>query len=357
MVDLAEILRQHWPGYERKFGSRLLPSHRRAVRAILACRTAALGGHVYRCGDCGHLHYAYHSCNHRACCRCGHGDASQWIARQKTKLLPVPYFLVTFTVPAALRPWIRSHQKLGYGWLFAHSAAALQEVAQREKYLGAQLGLVGVLHTWTRDLRYHPHVHYLVPGGGLSADGRQWRRTSPEFLLPERVLAARFRTRWREQLQREHPEVFQQIPARVWQERWVVDIISVGSGEAALKYLSAYIYRTALSAQRLMRCDAQTVTFNYRPSGERQWKACALPAEKFLHRFLQHVLPAGFQRVRYFGWLAPQARKRWQRILRLLRWRAAELIPAEPSTQPECPRCRKPMRWVAELPRAPPLAR
>lgn len=356
-MDLAEILRQHWPAYERKFGSRLLPSHRRAVRAILSCRTPALGGHLYRCGDCGQVHYAYHSCNHRACCRCGHQDATQWIARQRAKLLPVPYFMVTFTVPSVLRVWLRSHQKVGYGWLFAHSAAALQEVAQREKYLGAQLGLVGVLHTWTRDLRYHPHVHYLAPGGGLSLDGRKWRRSGAQFLLPERVLAARFRNRWREQLQREQPEFFEQIPASVWNERWVVDIISVGSGEAALKYLSAYIYRTALSGQRLLRCDGQSVTFAYRPNGQRQWKACTLPAEKFLHRFLQHVLPAGFQRVRYFGWLSPQARKRWERIARLLRWRPAESMAPLAPTQPECPRCRQPMQWVAKLPRAPPLTR
>ena len=166
-VRLAAVLDRHWPEYQRRHGGHLLPSHRAAVTAIQRCRTPQLGGQLYRCA-CGQVHYAYHSCGHRACPQCGHADATAWLGRQKTRLLPgVPYFLVTFTVPAELRALIRSHQKELYSWLFRESAATLQEVAAQPKHLGAELGLLGVLHTWSRQLVYHPHVHYVVAGAGL----------------------------------------------------------------------------------------------------------------------------------------------------------------------------------------------
>jgi predicted RNA-binding Zn-ribbon protein involved in translation (DUF1610 family) len=245
VVELAEVLHRHWPEYERQFGAQILPSHRRAVQAILACRTGRLGGELYRCPDCQQDHFVYHSCNHRACPRCGQADASDWIQRQKLKLLPVPYSLVTFTVPEGLRPWLRSHQKVGYSGLLQQSAAALQDVASREKYLGAQLGILSVLHTWGRQLQYHPHVHCVVPAGGLRADGLRWcEPKNPDFFLPQIVLAARFRNRLKTALQTQ--EDFDQIPSEVWRQKWIVDVQPVGSGEPAIKYLSAYVYRTAL---------------------------------------------------------------------------------------------------------------
>ena len=191
MIELAEVLARHWPAYERQHGTKLLPSHRAAVRAIVSCRTPSLGGQTYRCGDCGHTHFAYHSCGHRACPKCGQADADAWLARQQTRLLPgVPYFLVTFTVPEQWRALIRSHQKELYAALFRESAATLQEVAANPKHLGAELGMLGVLHTWSRQLIFHPHLHYIVAGAGLSADGLRWQRVkSAVFLLPEKVLA------------------------------------------------------------------------------------------------------------------------------------------------------------------------
>jgi predicted RNA-binding Zn-ribbon protein involved in translation (DUF1610 family) len=355
VVSLAEILRRHWPAYRQEFALKLLPSYRRAVAAILRCRTAALGGQLYRCPDCAGLHYAYHSCNHRACPQCGHHEATDWIGRQQAHLLPVPYFLVTFTVPGALRPWIRSHQKLWYNALFSHSSGALADIAADPKRLGAQLGFLGVLQTWTRDLRYHPHVHYLVAGGGLSADQLRWVRVAdPQFLLPQAVLAARFRSRLKNGLRQHHPQLFAQVPPSVWRQGWITDVTPVGSGQSALKYLSAYIYKTAITAQRLVACDAQSVTFNYRDSQTGQWRLCRLPAQRFLHRFLQHILPAGFQRVRYFGWLAPAARQRRVRIGSLLDWKAPPPPPKVPLAPPLCLVCQVPMILLAQLARAPP---
>ncbi len=354
MVPLAEVLRRHWPAYERKFRARLLPSHRRAVSAIVSCRTPALGGQLFRC-DCGKEHYAYHSCNHRACPQCGHADATQWLNRQRCRLLPVPYYLITFTVPQQLRKIIRSNQKILYALLLTEGTGALREVGRDHKDLGANLGLLAVLQTWTRDLRYHPHVHCVVPAGGLSADGLRW--VSPKrdnYFLPQGALALRFRTRLKQALQQDHPALFTQIPRAAWSLDWVADVQPVGSGEPALKYLAAYVYRTALSAQRIVADDGEHITFSFCDNTGRPQTA-TLPAEAFLHRFLQHVLPKGFQRLRYFGFLSAAAKAKWQRVLALLDWTPPPLITSPPLPPPMCPVCKKPMALIGELPRSPPL--
>ena len=354
MIPLAEVLRRHWPAYERKYRARLLPSHRRAVAAILSCRTPALGGQLYRC-DCGQQHYAYHSCNHRACPQCGHAGATEWLQRQRRKLLPVPYYLVTFTVPAQLRQVIRSHQKDLYQLLLRESAGALRDIARDHKDLGAQVGFLAVLQTWTRDLRYHPHVHCVVPGGGLSHDRLRWISPKREgYFLPQSVLALRFRTRLRRALQQHHAQLYIQIPRAAWALAWVADVQPVGTGEPALKYLAAYVYRTAFSAERILADDGQTITFTYKDSKDRSPRTVGLPAERFLHRFLQHVLPRGLQRVRHFGFLSAAAKTQWQRVLALLDWLPPPRTPAPPSPVPLCPRCNKPMALIGRLPRAPP---
>jgi hypothetical protein len=236
-------------------------------------------------------------------------QATEWIEQQQRRLLPgVPYFLVTFTVPEQLRPLLRSQQKEGYALLFAESAATLQDVAANPNHLGAPLGMLGVLHTWGRPLQYHPPIHYVVAGGGLTEDGLQWKRVAnAEYLLPEPVLAARFRSRMKAALQ-ERPAWWAAVPASAWRQGWVVDCVAVGSGESALKYLAAYVVHTALSSQRIVRDAGGRIPFSYRESESGATKAMTVEADEFLRRFLQHVLPKGFQRVRYFGWLAPAAR-------------------------------------------------
>jgi hypothetical protein len=351
--SLAEVLGQHWPQYERQFGSAILPSHRRAVQAILACRTRDLGGEVYRCPDCRQDHFVYHSCNHRACPQCGHTQTTEWIDRQKLKLLPVPYYLVTFTVPEGLRLWLRAHQKLGYASLLKESAATLADVARREKYLGAEVGCLSVLHTWGRQLQFHPHVHCVIPAGGLRADGLRWcRPPSPDYFLPQQVLADRFRNRLQAVLQDE-PD-FAQIPSAVWHQKWVVDVAGVGNGEAALKYLSAYVYRTALGSQSILQDRDGLITFKYKDSQDKAWQTLTLPALEFLRRFLQHVLPKGFQRVRYYGWLSAAASTRWERILALLDWRAPTAALPASNTPHLCPQCGAQLHWLGTFPRGPP---
>ena len=352
MIPLAEVLRRHWPEYERQFGTQLLPSHRAAVAAIIHCRTAALGGEVFACPQCQRMHWVYHSCYHRACPQCDQAEAAAWSARQKLKLLPGAYYLITFTVPEGLRAWLRSHQQLGYALLLRESAATLQDVASRDKYLGAQLGCLSVLHTWGRQLQFHPHVHCVVPGGGLRADGLRWcQPQTPDFFLPQIVLAARFRSRLKAALLAQ-PEGAQ-IPATVWRQNWVVDVQPAGNGERAIGYLSAYVYHTALGSQRILQDEQGQITFNYKDSEDQSWHTLTVSAQEFIRRFLQHVLPKGFQRVRYYGWLSAAAKTRWERILALLDWKPPAASPdgSEPIL---CPHCGQPLRWLGTFSRAPP---
>jgi hypothetical protein len=353
-VRLADVLATHWPAYAALFGRLIPPEQHAAVRAIRRCRTAALGGQLYRCG-CGREHYAYHSCNHRACPRCGQDDAQAWLAQQRTRRLPVPYFLVTLTVPEPLREVIRAARKLWYGALLKEGAGAVQDLAAAPKHLGAEVGLTAVLQTWTRDLRYHPHVHLLVPGGGLTANQLRWVRVKdPQFFLPQGKLAARFKGRLKAWLQAYEPELFQAVPAKVWWMKWVADIQAVGSGEAALKYLAAYLCRPPLHESQLEAADQRSVTFRYRENGGTV-KRCTVSGAEFLRRFLQHVLPRGFQRVRHYGWLGAAAAAKRERIAALLDWKPPAPPPATPNAQPpQCPACGKVMCLIGELARQPP---
>ena len=212
-----------------------------------------------------------------------------------------------------------------------------------------------MLQTWTRDLRYHPHVHCVVPGVGLSHDRLRWIRPKREgYFLPQTVLALRFRTRLRQALQQQHPQLYVQIPRAARALAWVADVQAVGTGEPALKYLAACVYRTAFSGERILADDGQTITFTYKDSQDRSPRTVRLPAERFLHRFLQHVLPRGLQRGRHFGFLSAAAAAQWQRVPPLLDWLPPPRTLAPPSPVPLCHRCHKPMALIGRPPRAPP---
>jgi hypothetical protein len=358
VIELAEIFRQHGPAYRDKFRGRLPASHLKVMTAIEQCRTEALGGHVYICDACGETRYSYHSCKNRHCPKCQNQAGQQWLEQQQALLLPAPYFMVTFTLPEGLRALARSHQRLMYDLLFQASAAALQELAADPRFVGGQIGMVGVLQTWTRDLAYHPHVHYLVPGGGLSADGQSWRRARSAFFVRVEPLSRLFRGKFRAALAQ--TELSNQVPATLWRQDWVVHCQPVGTGQAALKYLATYIFRVALSNKRILKLQEGQVTFRYRDSAGRHWKSCTLPAEEFIRRFLQHVLPKGFQKVRYYGLFSPGQRLRLQQARHLL----GPAIPpqptdlaqrqshnASPSAPPliSCPTCGQPMRRTQTL--------
>jgi hypothetical protein len=365
MSSLAEIVRQYGDVYIDKFGERLLPSHRRVLNDIAHCRTATFGGHVYQCPDCCEIHYQYHSCQNRHCPQCQQNAGQEWLVNQQALLLPVPYFMVTFTLPQALRTLTRRNQRVVYNLLFRTSAAALKELAWDPRYVGGQIGMVGVLHTWGRNLSYHPHVHYLVPVGSLSADGQQWVATRHNFLVPVKALSCLFRAKFRDALQK--TDLFDQVPSAVWGNDWVVYCKPVGDGTHALKYLAPYIFRVAISNNRILKVADGKVTFHYRATDTGQVRICTLTAEEFLRRFLQHVLPKGFVKVRYYGLFSPTQRY----LLAVIRlWLDAShpdtVAPGQPTNtthgmQSEsailCPICGQVMRLVQTLrprPRCPP---
>lgn len=308
MVEIAEVFRQHGPQYQAKYGTRMPFGHRRVMRAIEHCRTPVLGGHVYFCEECAEIQYHYHSCRNRHCPKCQNGNAQQWLEKQQDLLLPVRYFLVTFTLPSQLRRAVRRPQKQCYDLLFRASAAAMQKLAQDPRFVGGQVGMVGVLHTWGRNLSYHPHVHYLVPAGGVAKDGQTWVPARKNFLLPVKALSRIFRAKFRDAL-RQAP-YFADIPASVWEQEWVVHCQPVGDGVGALKYLAPYIFRVAISNNRILKLSNGKVTFRYRTTDTGKLRACTLPAEEFIRRFLQHVLPKGFVKVRYYGFLGSGLRSR-----------------------------------------------
>lgn len=371
-IRFHDLLRQHAPAYLKAYGRSMPARQREVLNTILRCRTAASGGRVFRCQDCGHLHFAFHSCNNRHCPLCGQIDGEEWLERQRPRLLlPVPYFLITFTVPEFFRAWIRSHPKEGYALLFAASSQALQDLGQDPDRLGAQLGMLGILQTWTRTLIFHPHIHYLVPAGGLGLDQREWVGSrQPGYLLNEFALGDRCRNLFKKHLAKLYPALLAAMSTSVWEQRWVTDCSSVGSGEAALTYLSRYVFKTATGNCWLDLLPNSKIRWNYRDSKTGRDQDIPLDPQELLRRFLQHVLPRGFTRVRYFGWFHPAARQRLNRVRALLQqtpvltpletrvWKqehphpSLELSgPAEPlqelSSAPACPHCQRPMLLVA----------
>jgi hypothetical protein len=322
-----------------------------------------MGGHVYHCDACQTTHYQYHSCQNRHCPQCQYRKGQEWLDKQQDALLPVPYFMVTFTIPTELHALAQRHQKIVYNILFRTSAEALKQLAHNPRYIGGEIGMIGVLHTWGRDLSYHPHVHYLVPAGGLSVDGEQWLSTKHNFLVPVKALSILFCAKFRDALRQ--AGLINDVPSTVWQKDWVTHSKSVGKGEGALKYLAPYIFRVAISNRRILSVKDGQVTFSYRESDSGRWRRMTVSVNEFLRRFLQHVLPKGFVKVRYYGLFSPAKRY----LLPLIKlWLGQDCLNDDMTNDVDsdpnpsviaCPNCGQAMRWIRELrPRArcPPLA-
>jgi hypothetical protein len=323
-LEVADIFRQHGKAYRTT--QPLSPEQRRVMRAIEQCRTSALGGHIDECDACGYQRVSYNSCRNRHCPKCQSLAQAQWLAARQADLLPVPYFHVVFTLPEELAPLALQHKRVLYNLLFATAAETLLKLAADPKHLGAQLGFVAVLHTWSQQLRHHPHLHCVVPGGGLARDGR-WVSCRPRFLLPVKVLSRLFRRRFREQLSRLYqqgklsfhgslaqlndPGTFTRFLAALGRKEWVVYAKPpFGGPQQVLAYLGRYTHRIAISNHRLIKLEADQVTFSWKDyrHGHRQ-QLLTLTATEFIRRFLLHALPRGFQRLRHFGWLSNRLRR------------------------------------------------
>jgi len=355
MVEMADIVRRHGPAYRQKFDKRMLPSHRRALRDIEHCRTPALGGTTYLCRDCGQFDYSYHSCGNRACPKCGNDKVTEWIAKQEALLLPIPHFFITFTLPASARAPARSNQKVVYGILMKQAWEALRKLASDPRFLGADIGAVVILQTWKRDMGFHLHVHMLVPAGGLSFDGQRWMPTrNSKYLVAEKPLAIIFKAKFRDAIKK--AGLMHLFVEAFRQPGWVVDCEFVGDGRGVVKYLAPYVFRTAISNNRILSLsDEGSATYCFKDNKDR-WHKKTLPAETFLARFLQHVLPKGFQRVRYYGFMHPNSRDRLNTIRSL--FQISPYCKPEKTPPPDCPRacphCGGTLTVLAPLKRRPP---
>jgi hypothetical protein len=325
-LEVADVFREHREEFLKQWGPTLSSAQRKALRDIGACRTAALGGHVEECDQCAHRLIAYNSCRNRHCPKCQSKARDRWLAERAKELLPVPYCHVVFTIPEQLAPLALQNQRVCYALLFRAVSETLQQIAADSRHLGAKIGVLAVLHTWSQSLMHHPHIHCVVPAGGLSPDGSRWIACRPKFFLPVRVLSRMFRGKLlallREAFAEGKLEFFGQLadlaePARfdAWlrqckKTEWVVYAKPpFGGPEHVLKYLARYTHRVAISSNRLLSLDNGRVTFRWRDSrhGNRT-KSMTLDAVEFIRRFLMHILPSKFVKIRHFGFLANRNR-------------------------------------------------
>jgi hypothetical protein len=308
-VELADVVRRFGPEYLSQYGPQMMPSQRRVLADIAACCTRQLGGRLYHCDDCCQTFWSYHCCRNRSCPKCHGKQTRQWLQKREAELLPCDYYHAVATVPSELRPACRRHQKLMYGLLMKVSAEAVKQLCAKKRHLGALPGILSLLHTWKADLRYHVHVHMLITGGGITPDGQHFEPARGEFLLPVAVLSRKIAAKFRDALKKENPSLFAEIPSGVWRREWVSFCKHYGHGnQAVLNYLSRYVFRTAITHSRILAMDDTHVTFRYQDRSTDTWQTIRLPGVEFLRRFLQHVLPRGFHKVRYYGLWHPSQR-------------------------------------------------
>jgi len=327
-LEVADILRGHGPAWRQANAGHVSLDQLKVMSAIESCRTAALGGHVARCENCSHTLIAYNSCRNRHCPKCQGAAAKEWLAEREAELLPVPYFHVVFTLPAQIADIAYQNKAVIYDLLFKVSAETLVTIAADPEHLGARIGILSVLHTWGSALTHHPHVHMIVPGGGFSLDGKTWLSCRPGFFLPVRVLSRLFRRLFLDKLVAAHAagelqffgnhapltdaQAFAAYLAPLRSSEWVVySKRPFGGPKEVLRYLARYTHRVAISNRRLIACDDKGVTFkwkDYRIEGRERYKLMTLATPEFIRRFLIHVLPSGFHRIRYYGLLASATR-------------------------------------------------
>jgi hypothetical protein len=336
-MELASIINQYYDAFIVKYGDTALPGHLKAMNAIRNCRTPDSGELYVCCPDCNHAEWRPLSCGHRSCPQCQNHEASQWIDRQQGKLLPVPYFMATFTLPYQLRSLTWHCQKIVFSIFFLCVSRTLKDFGMNPKNLGAEIGMTMVLHTHSRRLDFHPHIHVVVPGGGVDKRRRQWKKKKGKYLFNEFAMAKVFRARFLEALKSAGLAIPKNVP-----RKWVVDCEHVGKGISALKYLSRYLYRGVISEKNIVSNQNGRVTFKYIESKTGNTRYRTLNGENFLRLIMQHVLPKGFRRVRDYGFLRGNAKKLLF-LVQLILHVVIKEIEQRPRPVFKCPRCKSPM--------------
>jgi hypothetical protein len=336
-MELAAIIDQYYDAFIAKHPDMLLPGHLKALNAIRRCRTPDSGELYVQCPECGQAEWRPMSCGHRSCPKCQNHEASQWIDRQQAKLLPAPYFMTTFTLPYELRPLSWQHQKTVYAILFTCAAGTLKDFGLNPKNLGAEIGMSMVLHTHNRKLDYHPHIHVVLPGGGVDKRSQQWINKKGKYLFNQKAVAKVFRARFLAAFIQAGFSIPKKVP-----EKWVVDCSYVGKGISALKYLSRYLYRGVISEKNIVSNQNGQVTFRYVDSRTGKTQFRTLKGEDFLRLVVQHVLPKGFRRVRDYGFLHSNAKKLLS-LVQLVLHVVIEVAKRRPRPVFKCSRCKSRM--------------
>lgn len=352
-MTLGEIFRLYGNEYIKTFGPKMLPSHKRALKDIARCRTDNMGTVHWYCPHCNLEHFSYKPCRNRSCPACQNHKKVIWLIRQLDMKLPVEYFMATFTIPEFLRATARSNQKLFYNMLFKAASQALIKLTKDEKYMGGQIGMLAILHTWARTGVFHPHIHFLIPGVAVSNDKTKILFSKNHFLAFAPSVSKIFRARFMKLLRNSDVREINANPA--FKKDWVVDIRSVGNGKKAIEYVARYIYKTAISNNNIISCKEGVVSFKYEDYKSKKTGTRSLPVMEFIRMFLQHVLPKGFPKVRYFGFLHPKNRITFN-IIRLL-LKAKFQIPDKYIHYQhgmKCPDCGAIMQFLGTLNRAPP---
>ena len=346
MITMRDICTPYAPEYIER-SPNLPASHHKAIDAICRCRTGAYGSSLSTCERCGQHHHIAQACGHRHCPQCQHQKAAQWLHNQLDTQLPGPYFLITCTVPEALRPLCRSHPRLAYQSLFSASSQALKRLANDPRFIGTTLpGFPGILHTWGRQLPYHPHIHSIVPGGGLSQDREAWLPSRANFSVPVRALSPIYRAIFAEEMSQAGQ--LEQIAPQVWETPWNVHSQANPNGDTSLKYLAPYVFKVAISNRRIVGLQDRLVTFTSRTPGSSRPRTTSLDVLACMRRFLQHVLPTGFMKVRHFGFMNATCRITTDTIRQMIVLQTGAILeqprPIAPTpAEVTCPNCGAPL--------------
>jgi hypothetical protein len=353
-MTINEIFKTYAQEYIEHFGETMPSEHRKAINALSNCRTEHYGTMLYQCEKCGQNHIVFRSCGNRHCPNCQHHKTHQWLIKQMERQLPGHHFMITFTVPQKLRRLIRSHQRACYAALFKASSETIKKLAADENYIGGDLpGFLGVLHTWGRQLAYHPHIHYLVPGGALSKKVGRWHPSRIDFYLPVKAMSKIFKAKFRDEMRKS--DLDSSIPEEVWDQEWVVNSRAVGTSAHSVKYLAAYVFKVAIANTRIVKVEERKVFFKYKKTQSNRWRTMRLDVMEFLRRFLQHVLPTGFMKIRYYGFLSPGSSVPLAKIEILIAIAfgfdiAKPKITIEPFDPPQCNHCGAKLKFVFSFP-------
>jgi hypothetical protein len=354
MSTIQKIFQIYGPQYLALYGDRMPQIHKKTIQDITDCRSGSFGTIVYACHDCQTIHPIPCCCGNRHCPTCQQNKTDQWLHKQMGKLLPTHYFLLTITLPQGLRDVARSHQRIVYKALFSCAHEALKKLAKDKRFIGStRIGYLAVLHTWGSMLQYHPHIHLVIPGGAVSEKGDQWISSRQDLFVHTKPLAHIFRAKFRDAMKK--AQLFDKIHPSLWKQQWVVDSQTVGKGQNSLRYLSRYVFRVAISNNRIRSIENRGIQFLYKDRQKKTWKTMSLDVMEFIRRFLQHVLPKGFMKIRHYGFLNPNSPfsiEQLRELISLIHDVIRDLLPEIPqykNQEMKCACCGNPLKLITFL--------